>query len=323
MNRTRAVFIIILAGLFWPLASICEIVDRVVAVVADEAITMRELERAYQKDALGLKSPNPLSPQSVEAKEFTRREYLEKMVEGMLVEQEVERQGINISALDIEKAIERQKKKLRVTDEQFLELLEREGITLEQYRKKVRQDLVTIQLIGKEVRSDVEISEDEMLTYYRQHPEQFIQQDQVHISILSVSGPEEITEAEEEKKMSMMNEYRQRAIQGEDLADLARESSRAGVPARGGDMGWFKTFELKAGFKRVVQNLDQGEVSQPFQLDQAWHILRVDEWKKGQMVQFEQAKDQIAELLYQEEVREKYNQWLERLKARSHVEIRL
>jgi peptidyl-prolyl cis-trans isomerase SurA len=323
MKRSFAAFAILACALAGPAKAVSEMVDRIAAVVGDQVITLHELKQAYENDALGLKAANPLIPEQVEAEGITRKDYLEKMVESILVEQEVESQGINVSAIEIEKAIERQKKKLGIKDEQFLELLEQQGITLEQYRNKVKQDLVTIRLIGKEVRSEVEITDDEVLTYYRQHTENFVHEDQVSISILSLAVAVDASEAESRKTREMMKGLRRRIIEGEDFADLARECSIAGIPAQGGEMGWFKTKELKPGFAIAVKTLDRGEVSEPFQLENSWHIIKVNEWKKGQGIPFEQARDQIRELLYQKEVKEKYDQWLERLKARSHVEIRL
>jgi peptidyl-prolyl cis-trans isomerase SurA len=310
-------------GLAEPRQSMPEVVDRIVAVVGDQVITLNELDQAYQNDYTGMIGPGPLVPETRQTRMMSRSEYLEKMVEQLLIEQEVDRQGISVDALEIEKAIERQKQKLGLSDEQFQALLKREGITMDQYRKKVQQDLVTIRVLGREVRSAVEISDEEMKSYYRQYQERFIQPDQVDLSHLSLALPDQADEAQKARVQTMMAELRARILRGEDFADIARECSRSGISSQGGDLGWFKIDELKPGFARMIQSLEAGQISQAFQLDQAFHLLRVNEWKKGQEIPFEEVKEQIREILYQKEVSEKYQQWLERLKARSHVEIRL
>ncbi len=323
INRSAVILTLIALAVALPRQSMAEIVDRIVAVVGDQVITLNELDQAYQNDYIKMIGQGQIVPEKNKPKIMSKGEYLEKMVEQLLVEQDVERQGISVDALQIEKAIERQKQKLGLSDEQFQALLKREAITMDQYRKKVRQDLVTIQVLGKEVRSEVEISDEEMRNYYRQYQERYIQPDQVHLSHLSIALPDQADEAQKARIQTMMSELRARIMLGEEFADLARECSISGRSSQGGDLGWFKIGELKPGFAEVIQSLDEGETSQAFQLDHAIHLLRVNEWKKGQEVPFKEAKDQIRETLYQKEVSEKYQQWLERLKARSHVEIRL
>ena len=297
-------------------------VDRVVAVVGSKAITLYELEQAYTHDPQ-LEQNNPAGAPELPPLKLTPREYLERMVESLLIEQEVERQGIKVEPMEVEKAIEKQRQKLGLSPEQFQFALGKEGITLTQYRDKVKRDLIVLRLVGKEVRSEIEVTDAELHTYYRQHPREFLLPDKVSLQYLLIPWPADADASARQAYRRRIGELNLETQDDQSPADLARKLTQAGLPAASGDLGWFNQGELDPKFEEHIRGLLAGQRSPLFETDKGVYSLLVKERVTGAKVPFEQAKDQIQERLYQEGVMEKYGQWLERLKARSHVEIRL
>ncbi len=297
-------------------------VDRVVAVVGKKAITLYELEQAYTQDPR-LQGNNPAATAEPDTVKLTPREYLDRMVENLLIEQEVERQGIKVEPMEVEKAIEKQRQKLGLSQEDFQFALAKEGITMTQYRDKVRRDLIVLRLVGKEVRSEIEISDAEMHTYYQQHQKEFSLPDKVALDFLLIPWPADPDPEARQACRRRIGALDLESQDGKSLSDLAQELNQAGLPASNGELGWFLQGELDPKFEEHVRGLDPGRRSPLFETDKGLYLLLVKERVTGQMVPFEKAKDQIQERLYQEGIMEKYGQWLERLKARSHVEVRL
>lgn len=297
-------------------------VDRIVAVVGHQAITLYELEQAYKTDPqLQQNNPNPDVEQP--AYRFTPRQYLEHMVENRLVEQEVERQGIKVEPMEVEKAIEKQRQKLGLSQEQLQFALAKEGISMTQYRDKVKNDLIVLRLVGKEVRSEIEVTDAEQQTYYRQHPKEFVLPDKVSLAYLLIPWPADADASARQALRKKVLALDLESQTGKFLADQAQQLTQAGIPAQTGDLGWFQQGELDPKFEEHLRGLAAGQQSALFETDKGMYALLLKERATGQVIPFEQARDQIQERLYQQGVMEKYDQWLERLKARSHVEIRL
>jgi peptidyl-prolyl cis-trans isomerase C len=88
---------------------------------------------------------------------------------------------------------------------------------------------------------------------------------------------------------------------GTDFAELAKQFSKdPGSKDQGGDLGYFAKGQMVPQFEEVAFKLQKGEVSQPFETQFGWHILKVDDRRAGQMVPFDAVKDRImASIIHQ------------------------
>ena len=75
--------------------------------------------------------------------------------------------------------------------------------------------------------------------------------------------------------------------------------------------------------EEVVFNLKVGEMSGVIQSSQGLHLLKVTDRKPGSIPSYEEAKPRVMADFYQEQVSKLYVKWLQDLKARSNVEIKL
>jgi peptidyl-prolyl cis-trans isomerase C len=65
---------------------------------------------------------------------------------------------------------------------------------------------------------------------------------------------------------------------GEDFATVAREASTDTATApNGGDLGWFTRAEVVEPFANVAFGLEPNQISEPFQTEFGWHVLKVVE----------------------------------------------
>ena len=126
-----------------------------------------------------------------------------------------------------------------------------------------------------------------------------------------------------QETIEQMQELRRQALAGDDFAELARKHSEAPNAVNGGDMGYVEMEGMDPLFKAQVKNLKPGEASEVFYNDQAVFLLHLEEIKKGELLPLSEVRDRIFDLLYQQESMERYQLWLERLKARTYIENRL
>lgn len=119
-----------------------------------------------------------------------------------------------------------------------------------------------------------------------------------------------------------LNQLRQRILDGEDFAELARSHSEDnGSAARGGDLGWINPGNLVPEFEEVMNKSAPGEVSEPFRSPFGWHILQVVERRQHDNTE-ESRLNQARNALRQRKIEEQTELWLRNLRDEAFVEIK-
>lgn len=81
---------------------------------------------------------------------------------------------------------------------------------------------------------------------------------------------------------------------GADFADLAKQNSGdPGSKEQGGDLGFFVRGQMVPQFEQAAFSLKPGEVSEPFETQFGWHIVKVDTRRERKVPPFEAIKDRL------------------------------
>jgi peptidyl-prolyl cis-trans isomerase SurA len=123
--------------------------------------------------------------------------------------------------------------------------------------------------------------------------------------------------------MEEIRELRDRISDGEDFAELAREYSDDKTSANlGGDMGWFQPEQYGERFAAMLQGLEDGELSEPFQTSAGWHLVQRTGFRETDVT--EQAMRNVArQTLMQRRADSEIESFLRQLREESFVELRL
>lgn len=104
---------------------------------------------------------------------------------------------------------------------------------------------------------------------------------------------------------------------GTDFAELAKQNSKdPGSKDQGGDLGYFSKGQMVPQFEEAAFKLQKGEVSQPFETQFGWHILKVDDKRTGQAVPFDTVKERIVGAI----IHQKAQQIAGDLRAKAKIE---
>ena len=307
--------------LYGPISLSEAVVDRVVAVVNQEIITLSEVEKWI----------NPLKQEIVvedrlerrERIEGLRRQVLDKLIEEKLIDQEVKKSGIKISSKEIEATLEEVRRRSAVTQEDLEKALAVEGLTLETYKRQIEKGLQRQRLINWSVKVEGKPGEKELREFYQKNVGRYRTNETYrpgHILLVIPKGaaPEEIREIRKKGQKVL-----EKIKGGEDFGEMALLYSQDASGKNRGDLGYFKKGELFPAFEREALRLKVGEVSGLLRTEFGYHIIKLLDRKGVEPLPFEEVREKVNADYYEGEMEKAFRQYLSTLKEKSVIEIKL
>ena len=88
---------------------------------------------------------------------------------------------------------------------------------------------------------------------------------------------------------------------GADFVELAKERSTGPSGPRGGDLGYFTADQMVPEFSQAAAALEPGQHSaEPVQTQFGWHVIKVEDRRRGAPVSLEEVEPQLREQLARE-----------------------
>jgi len=132
-----------------------------------------------------------------------------------------------------------------------------------------------------------------------------------------ISSTTKVAQAQAAKKLF---EIRQRIIDGENFAQLARIYSDDSVSAaNGGELGWVSPGEMVPGFEQTYQQLPLGEISKPIATQYGMHILEVLD-RREKNVTDQVIRNKASNILRRQRAEREFDQWVRELKEQAYIE---
>lgn len=299
---------LVAALIFTPWAR-AEVVDRVVAVVNSEIITLSELNAATAIVMGGLKGKK-----SADASAEDKSRILDGLIEKALMKQSAEKAGIEVSEKEIDNAVEDIKKENNMTQDSLLIALANNGLTYASYREQMREEIRQAKFMDRQFRSGINITDEDVTNYYKQNLKDFYGEPSLRIKIILI--------ANDEHKEERVNAVTEGIKSGMDFSTLAGEYSSSPSAKHGGDIGYVKKDELDPGLRETAETLAPGGISPPIETPDGTYFLQLVEKKEGEAVPPVDAKKKIKMLLFQKAAMEKYEFWLVEMRKFSHIEVK-
>lgn len=285
MRITRGMAAVLAVTLCIGALSGCSSKDAVARVNGEE-ITRSEFEALYEQVVASA------GGQVDEQTELAyKRQLLDMMIDAVLITQEAERLGADLSEDAVTKRLS---ELMGGMDEETIEKqITDAGLKVEDVRKSVRDQLAREFLQDK-------VSAEASITVV---PETY--------SLLS-----HILVSDEKRA----NELYEQAKKGADFAKLASENSSDTASASvGGNLGWAPTSEYVAEFAAAADALKVGEISKPVKSQFGWHIiLKVDEVPEG--TDISKAPQELRELISANKEDIALREYVEELRKKAKIE---
>ncbi len=298
-----------------------EVVDRIVAVVNEDLITLRELNQAMRPFEMQLQERGYPADQERQLRFEFRTEMLNKMISDKLTEQEIDRLDITVSPTEIDKAVERLKSANFHTDEQLRQALARDGMTLADLRRKLEKQILRRQLIHQEIKSRIVITKEEIKRYYDQHSSEYGSAQRYHLRNIVMSVGPGTDEYQKQQVLKRMKAIYSRLKTGVSFTLLAKQYSESLLAPEGGDLGFFKMADLSPQIQGALKGKTAGEFTPVLDTDQGYQIFYIEKIEVQPPRPLEDVSAEISEKLYNEVLDQKFKSWLTELRKRSHIKI--
>lgn len=305
-----------------------DVVDRAVAVVNDEVITMSEVNEEG-KALLQRVAENVPAEQLPEALKQVREDIINKLIEKKILIQEAEKAQISVSDEEVDMAFSRILETNNLTPEQFRGKLSELGLTEKQYKENLRTQVLSSKLVNLEIRSKVIIPEDMVIDYYDTHYTERISEGGYYILQIGIGWDEGAAENAEipsnrEEALVKAERIRSLAMQGRDFRELARAYSTLPSAVDGGDLGVLKENDMPEEMLEIISTTKTGEITPIIETPAGYQFFKILSSQEGQIVTkvpYESVKDDIYETLYQQEMEGRYEKWLEETKKKAFIKI--
>lgn len=253
-------------------------IDRVIAVVNQEAITARELEGRVAIVQKQLREQGRPAP----SQDMLMRQVLEQMIVARAQAQYAKQVGLLPSEAEMDRAVSDVAQQNGMSVQQLREQLTQQGIAFATFREQIAGEITTLRLREREAVSKVSITEAEVDAQLAKRGG--APTTEYEIAQILLRLPTDPDAAALQSKTALAEQLARRAAEGADFADLAREHSEAPEALKGGSLGWRSADRLPELFVNAVARLEPGQVAPVVRSPAGLHLLKLVD-KRSQVAQ--------------------------------------
>jgi len=247
--------------------------ERVVAIINDEALTQHELAEQKRIVLQQMKAQNITPP----APDVLDKQLLDRLITERALMQYAKETGIRVDDVQVERTLARIAQDNKLTVDGLRQAIEKEGVPYTRYREDMRNEITMQRLREREVDNRISVSDAEVDNFLATVNAQTGGDTEYRIAHVLVLVPEQASADQIEAKRKRAEEALRQLKQGADFKQVAAGFSDAPDALQGGSLGWRAPARLPTVFADQVRTLKPGEVSDILRSAAGFHIVKVEE----------------------------------------------
>ena len=241
-----------------------EVVDRIIAVVGENIITMQDLQKR-----LRFVTRNINNPLSSSQKAGLVQSQLNELIEEELLFQYAKQQGHSVSQQQIDQAISQIEKQNKQPSGSFLKFAGKEQDTA---LKTIETSVIKQLIRQRELVPQANVGAQEVAQIVQSIIARKDQASEKELAQIFVP----VTQAKEEQKVKQnIHRLYTELRAGASFKTLAQAYSRDSSAQTGGNIGWFRSQELVPEIEAIIEKLNKDDISRPIRSTNGWHIFKV------------------------------------------------
>ena len=282
-----------------------KLVDKVVAVVNDDVITLFDLDRAMAPKLGGIKKATDRDT----AFDAAKQEALNALVDQKLLDQAIKKSEIEITDDDLARAIASVLQQNHITIDQLRQELSSKGISFESYKDGLRNEVKRAKFIQQNLAVNVQVSDQEIADLVKK---QTGSAQKVTVTYEQVQIPVAAGINQKELKKAIKN--------AQSLTDTARKSGSF-YPIASTKEGPVNTAELDPAVSNVLRNMESGMISDPIATNTTLYIVKLLE-KKSENASTSMSQEQAQQTLYNQKMEQEMSHYVLQLRQKAYIDIR-
>jgi peptidyl-prolyl cis-trans isomerase SurA len=290
---------------------VAEVVDRIVAVVNNDIITLSELQNMSKT----IEAQSGVKPTGPDEKKM-QREMLEALIDRKLAKAEAQRRGIVVADKEVDEAMARFKQRSNIPDDAtFAKGLSQAGLSLKEFRQQIADQMIQERLQVMVVGPKVSVSDAEVRRLYDQRFKKGGAQ--VHLANLRMPYPMGATPEQKEAIKQKAESIVLAVKRGESFAEAAAKQSFTVS-----DVGFVAQNDLDPRLAEFLDQLKPKEVG-PVATQEGIQLIQVKGRRSGEARPFEEVAPEIRRILQQQEMEKYFTEWARTLREKAHIKIML
>jgi len=322
--------------------------DKTLAVVNGEPLMNSEFVKIASPIIEQQMQITPVSEQTEAKLNDLKNQILNQKIDQMLLIQEAKKAKIKVQKREVNDAVNQIKRRF-ASDADFNAELKKEEITYAQFEKRIEEQLMSMRYVEQTMKNKVkQPTEQECKSFYENVRKQMrgeavnvpadqkelinnvavllkrMSSEQVRVrQIFIKSGKNDTAEEKKAALARVATVKKELANTSLSFADISgKYSEDEALRQRKGDMGVIVKGDLAKPLEDAVFKLMVGEwTKEPIKSDYGYHFFRVEERKASTNFVYDDVKKDLMEVLYQQNTKKAYDQWLESLKAKATIKI--
>ncbi len=317
---TKILLTVCALALFIPTGH-ADVVDRIVAVVNDEIITMTELDAAFAPYARSIEGQYKGTDIDRVLKQ-QKTLFLQQMINNLLIEQMAEKAGPGIKAgpAEVDAVFNDMLKKNNITLAEYQKRLAEEGQSIETVKKEIASQMLRMRLLRREVQGKIVVTDEEIGRYYDQHREEYEGKEAVRIFQILLAVPP-ATDAAARRKIAEQAQDIRRRIAAGDSPEAVIASGGGAIQAQ--DIGFIERGIVVPELEKAAFGLETGQISDVVETQLGYHILKATDRRGAGTKPLEVVRNEIKAKIEDEKVAKKYDEWIDDVRKKAFIDIRL
>lgn len=297
------------------------LLDRVVAFIGDDAITLHEVRKRAEA------ARNPVAGAATgdaAGQDVTLVAALDDLLDERLILAEATKLGIQASDAEVDRHVQGIMDQNEWSKDDFVSAVRMLGFQdVAAYRAHARKELIKSQVLRLKVGAKVRVTDREVEEAFLREYAGGTAETEVHLWHIFFPIQEDVDADGLRLLIDRAAGVQRMAASGErPFEDLAREFGGDGSAAKGGDVGWFPRGRLQASLEDAAFALPDGKVSGVVQSAAGFHVLRVTGRRQVPITDPEEAKARIRYELTEQGFAREYKAWVRTLRASGRIVVR-
>ncbi len=288
------------------------------ATVNGAVITSADVESAMASFLQSQRMPH--SPPPDQAQQI-RAMVLDALVGRELLYQKSVSEGVGPTQEEVDEVL-RGMRSAFPNEEAWNAQLTAQGMSEAGLRSTVKRNLSIDKMIQRSVAGSLQVSDEEVKTYYDEHPGEMQRPEEVRASHILLRVPSGASEEEKAPVRARAEKILAELKAGGEFAELARQHSEDPTSAvNGGDIGFFRRGMTDPSFEATAFGLGPQETSGIVESTFGYHIIRATGRHEAGIVPLQEVSERLREFLKQRKGQRGVQELINSLKATAVIEI--